>query len=50
MPFDARTRPLTAPQARVRAIIQPKGKNAGTDQPGEPLTLRPAVKFAPAKP
>ena len=39
-----------APQARVRAIIQPKGKNAGTDQPGEPLTLRPAVKFAPAKP
>ena len=38
------------PQARVRAIIQPKGKNAGTDQPGEPLTLRPAVKFAPAKP
>ena len=38
------------PQARVRAIIQPKGKNAGTDQPSEPLTLRPAVKFAPAKP
>ena len=38
------------PQARVRAIIQPKGKNAGADQPGEPLTLRPAVKFAPAKP
>ena len=39
-----------APQARVRAIIQPKGKNAGTEQPGEPLTLRPAVKFVPAKP
>ena len=39
-----------APQARVRAIIQPKGKNAGAEQPGEPLTLRPAVKFVPAKP
>ncbi len=37
-------------QARVRAIIQPKGKNAGTDQPGEPLTLRPTVKLAPPKP
>ena len=39
-----------APQARVRAIIQPKGKNAGAEQHGEPLTLRPAVKFVPAKP
>ena len=37
-------------QARVRAIIQPKGKIAGTDQPGEPLTLRPTVKLAPPKP
>ena len=39
-----------AEQARVRAIIQPKGKNAGEAQSGEPLTLRPAVKFAPPKP
>ena len=37
-------------QARVRAIIQPKGKNAGSEQPGEPLTLRPTVKLAPPKP
>ena len=37
-------------QARVRAIIQPKGKTAGSEQPGEPLTLRPTVKLAPPKP
>ena len=37
-------------QARVRAIIQPKGKTAGSEQPGEPLSLRPTVKLAPPKP
>jgi len=32
-------------QARVRAIIQPRGKNANpTAQEGEPLTLRPAPR------
>ena len=37
-----------APQARVRAIIQPKGKNAPTDEkPGEPLTLKPADTVKP---
>ena len=36
-------------QARVRAIIQPKGKNTGSEQPGEPLSLRPTVKLAPPK-
>lgn len=37
-----------APQARVRAIIQPKGKNAPTDaKPGEPLILKPSEKVAP---
>ena len=37
-----------APQARVRAIIQPKGKNAPTDEkPGEPLTLKPAETVKP---
>ena len=29
-------------QARVRAIIQPKGKNAPTEPTGEPLTLKPS--------
>ena len=38
-----------AAQARVRAIIQPKGKNAPTEaKPGEPLTLKPADKVTPA--
>ena len=37
-------------QARVRAIIQPKGKTAGSEQPGDPLSLRPTVKLAPPKP
>lgn len=38
-----------APQARVRAIIQPKGKNApATDgKTGEPLTLKPAKEVQP---
>ena len=36
-----------APQARVRAIIQPKGKNAPEDNKGEPLTLKPDAKVAP---
>ena len=37
-----------AAQARVRAIIQPKGKNAPKDaKPGEPLTLKPAENVAP---
>ena len=34
-----------AAQARVRAIIQPKGKNAPSEaKPGEPLTLKPSDK------
>ena len=38
-----------APQARVRAIIQPKGKNApaADAKPGEPLKLKPAETVAP---
>ena len=36
-----------APQARVRAIIQPKGKNAPAENTGEPLTLKPDAKVAP---
>lgn len=37
-----------AAQARVRAIIQPKGKNAPAEQKkGEPLTLKPAPSVAP---
>jgi lipopolysaccharide export system protein LptA len=37
-----------AAQARVRAIIQPKGKNAvPADDKGEPLTLKPAKDVAP---
>ena len=38
-----------APQARVRAIIQPKGKNApaADAKPGEPLKLKPAESVAP---
>lgn len=37
-----------ATQARVRAIIQPKGKNATTEnQSGEPLTLKPSERVAP---
>ena len=37
-------------QARVRAIIQPKGKNTGTEEKiGEPLTLRPSQTMAPAQ-
>lgn len=37
------------PQARVRAIIQPKGKNSADtpDKKGEPLSLKPAEKVAP---
>lgn len=35
-------------QARVRAIIQPKGKNAPADvSKGQPLTLKPAESVAP---
>ena len=37
-----------AAQARVRAIIQPKGKNAPSEtKPGEPLTLKPSDKVTP---
>ena len=38
-----------APQARVRAIIQPKGKNApaADGKPGEPLILNPAKDVQP---
>jgi lipopolysaccharide export system protein LptA len=37
-------------QARVRAIIQPKGKNAGTDEKkGEPLTLKSSETVSPIK-
>ena len=37
-----------AAQARVRAIIQPKGKNAPAEQQkGEPLTLKPAPTVTP---
>jgi lipopolysaccharide export system protein LptA len=37
------------PQARVRAIIQPKGKNAESpsEKKAEPLTLKPAGNLAP---
>ena len=35
-----------AAQARVRAIIQPKGKNAPAENTGEPLTLKPDAKVA----
>lgn len=35
-----------AAQARVRAIIQPKGKNASEEVKGEPLTLKPAGNAA----
>ena len=35
-----------APQARVRAISQPKGKNAPEENTGEPLTLKPDAKVA----
>jgi lipopolysaccharide export system protein LptA len=34
---------IGAPQARVRAIIQPKGKTTGSEEkPGDPLSLKPA--------
>ncbi len=36
-----------AAQARVRAIIQPKGKNASGEKPGEPLILKPSETTAP---
>ena len=37
-----------AAQARVRAIIQPKGKNAAPEEKkGEPLTLKPAQTVVP---
>ena len=37
-----------AAQARVRAIIQPKAKNAGTEEPkGEPLLLKPSGTASP---
>ena len=37
-----------AAQARVRAIIQPKGKNAAPEEKsGEPLTLKPAPTVTP---
>lgn len=36
------------PQARVRAIIQPKGKNApAAENKGEPLSLRPSGTVSP---
>lgn len=36
-----------AAQARVRAIIQPKGKNAPEQPKGEPLKLKPAETVSP---
>ena len=36
-----------APQARVRAIIQPKGKNAPDDTKAAPLSLKPDTNTAP---
>lgn len=36
-----------AAQARVRAIIQPKGKNATEAKQGEPLTLKPSESTPP---
>jgi lipopolysaccharide export system protein LptA len=40
---------IGVPQARVRAIIQPKGKNAENpaEKKAEPLTLKPAGNLAP---
>ncbi len=39
-----------AAQARVRAIIQPKGKNVTPDtKPGQPLSLKPSETVTPAK-
>ena len=35
--------PARAEGGRVRAIIQPKGKNSGDASKGEPLTLKPAT-------
>jgi lipopolysaccharide export system protein LptA len=44
---DSKTATGTA-QARVRAIIQPKGKNAPSEtKAGEPLTLKPSDKVTP---
>lgn len=38
------------PQARVRAIIQPKGKNAPAEpSKGDPLSLKPAESVTPKK-
>lgn len=36
-----------AAQARVRAIIQPKGKNSAEEPKGEPLTLKPSGVVTP---
>ncbi len=36
-----------APQARVRAIIQPKSKTAPDEPAGAPLTLKPTQTFKP---
>lgn len=44
---DGKT-PAKVEGGRVRAIIQPKGKNEG-DTKGEPLTLKPAASTSPAK-
>lgn len=44
---DGKT-PAKVEGGRVRAIIQPKGKNEG-DTKGEPLALKPAASTSPAK-
>lgn len=44
---DGKT-PAKVEGGRVRAIIQPKGKNE-SDTRGEPLTLKPATSASPAK-
>jgi lipopolysaccharide export system protein LptA len=44
---DGKT-PAKTEGGRVRAIIQPKGKNEG-DTKGEPLTLKPAASASPTK-
>jgi len=40
---------IGAPQARVRAIIQPKSKTAGEEKPGQPLSLKPSPTVTPSR-
>ena len=37
--------PAKAEGGRVRAIIQPKGKNSGEPTKGDPLTLKPSANL-----